>query len=133
MSFDEMDDERNDVMSESDSLKSKPGSFVDIGHKIIDDVAGSSSAAAVKLPMKSKTSTATNKKKKKVQEIVIWCGTGAFVAFLIGGLIYRRFKKEASAKYVAIDTTNFISQHQRKNSLYQSEQVYESPHILNVV
>ena len=47
--------------------------------------------------------------------------------------IYRRFKKEASAKYVAIDTTNFISQHQRKNSLYQSEQVYESPHILNVV
>ena len=78
-------------------------------------------------------STATNKKKKKVQEIVIWCGTGAFVAFLIGGLIYRRFKKEASAKYVAIDTTNFISQHQRKNSLYQSEQVYESPHILNVV
>ena len=133
MSFDEMDDETNDVMSESDTLKSNPGSFVDIGHKIIDDVAGSSSAAAVKLPMKSKTSTATNKKKKKVQEIVIWCGTGAFVAFLIGGLIYRRFKKEASAKYVAIDTTNFISQHQRKNSLYQSEQVYESPHILNVV
>ena len=63
--------------------------------------------------MKSKTSTATNKKNKKVQEIVIWCGTGAFVAFLIGGLIYRRFKK-ASAKYVAIDTTNFISQQKEK-------------------
>merc|ERR1712139_548511 len=62
MSFDEMDDERNDVMSESDTLKSNPDSFVDIGHKIIDDVAGSSSAAAVKLPMKSKTSTAKKKK-----------------------------------------------------------------------
>ena len=34
-SFDEMDDERNDVMSESDTLKSNPDSFVDIGHKII--------------------------------------------------------------------------------------------------
>ena len=133
MSFDEMDDERNDVMSKSDTLKSNPDSFVDIGHKIIDDVAGSSSAAAAKLPMKSKTSTATNKKNKKAQEIVIWCGTGAFVAFLIGGLIYRRFKKDASANYIAIDTTNFISQHHRKNSFYQSEQVYESPHILNVV
>ena len=65
--------------------------------------------------------------------IVAWCAAGALVILFVGGVTYRQIQKRKDQEFVNIDSTNFISKRAKRRSVSQSEQVYESPHIISVV
>lgn len=95
----------------------------------LDDSATASIAAAAKSPEK-KTSANT---KTQLTKVALWCGSGAFVALIIGGLIYRKVRSQRDQNYVDLDTSSFISKRERNYSIANSNQVYESPHVVNIV
>jgi len=110
------------------------------------DGVGAAAQAAAKPPKnkakatpsdtKTKTpATKIDKKKKDATPIkfVVWCGVGAFVILLVGGVTYRHIQRRKGREFVSIDSSSFISKHTKRRSLSQSGQIYESPHVLSVV
>ena len=108
------------------------------------DAVGAAAQAAAKppknkakaTPSDTKTpATKIDKKKKDATPItfVVWCGVGAFVILLVGGVTYRHIQRRKDREFVSIDSSSFISKHTKRRSLSQSGQIYESPHVLSVV
>lgn len=97
-----------------------------------EDASVTSSIAAAPKLLKKKGSDNTKTTGTHISKIAMWCGTGAFVALIIGGLIYRKVRSQREQFYIDIDKSNFISKHERKHSMLRSSQIYESPHIVNI-
>jgi len=95
------------------------------------DTSGDASVAAAAKSPKNKTNKTT--KSMESTKLVIFVGAIACVAIIVGGMIYRRVRLQKNQQYVDIDESSFMSKRERNYSISSSNQVYESPHIVNIV
>jgi hypothetical protein len=91
----------------------------------------SSVASVAKLPTK-KTSENKGAKATQPTKSIDLVGAIALVALVIGSLIYRRVRSHRNQDHMDMDESNFISKPERNNSISRSNQVYESPHIVDI-
>jgi len=135
-------DENNDKSEYhvgSPAQKDTPGAGEKMGSDGVGAVAAAAKPSQKKVGAKpSSTKTPKTKNDKKVGHgiplnIVAWCAAGALVILFVGGVTYRQIQKRKDQEFVNIDSTNFISKRTKRRSVSQSGQIYESPHIINVV